>query len=586
MDYNNKTNKTIVYKLSEKLISLWKDSYSSTIFCHNDVVKSKNSVILSFAKKIPIQKYFSKPIKAFFSRAVDNSFFAGKIIAFYEYLLSVSLKCYGWCALTFIAISLFFNALNYTFTEQIALNSIIASISILPTLFYSKSISSVICESGLLSYLFLKLLDCERLIFFSKNKSKGSVSGAIIVGFVLSFFTLAYSRQEIIVFIILLILTAVFMCRPETAVLSIALIFPFLPYSATIYLVFISLISYFVKVLRGKRSIYFNSYDFVPLGFVLLYSFLTVAGKTSFVAILFPLIYYLFSGIVRNESLMIKCVKNITISVTIYAFCNLIIYFFKNVLALDFRFLCNLVKGTYTFSESEAFTVFYAIAFILLLSMTFYGKIKRRFCFFGLVINALAMYLSDGRYTIIACVFSVAFLFINVLKNKIVVLFFTSALGVVTYRIFSLHSDMLKELENALELIKKYFRYLIFGVDNSNMIFEAEGISNSGSLILDLAFWGGIITVIYVYASMFVFVRNGISSYDTSNLKTKPISITVSCAVVLYIVASFGCFVWEDYRIFGLIWILGGISSASRRNMQNENTEIALEQMERFGDGE
>lgn len=575
-------NKTLLCKLSEKLTSLWKKSYSSNIFCYENEIKTEDSVIINFAKKIPVQKYFFKPIKSFFSKAIDNSFILKKTISFFEYLLSVSLKCYGWCFITFIAISLLFNVLNHTFSEDIALKSIIFSASLFPVLFFSKSISTVICESGLLSFLFLKLLGCERLILFSKNKSKGSISGSIIVGFIAGFFTLAYARSEILIFSLLLVLTAIFMCSTESAILFISLFFVFCPYKISLYLIFVTLLSYFIKFIRGKRSLYIKLHDFFPLLFVLIYILLSSKNDLTIVALIVPLLYFTFSGIARNEKLILQCISNITLSSGLFAFYNIIIYIIENYL-IDFSSIFEkLSSGEMAFSHSASFSIIYLCAFAFSLSMLFYKKAKKRMAFFSMILNLTALYLSGTYFLFFACIFCFVFLIINYFKNKIVVFFSSSAILAISFKLLPLFSNSFNQFKNTVNITPQNFKYVFFGVNESRWIYNAEGVNNAGNLWLQLAFWGGLIFAIYIFISSVVFLRNGLFLYDKFNLKAKEISIIISCAVISYIAASFMCFSWDDYRSFMLFWILGGLSSSARRICVKEKTVFELELPEKI----
>jgi hypothetical protein len=475
-------------------------------------------------------------------------------------------------AVVFIAVSFLFNVLNSGFTETLALNSAIAVIGILPTLFFSKSISNVICESGVFSLLFIKLLDCERLISLSRNKSKGSVSGAIIVGFIAGFFTLAFTRSEILTFIILLTITSVFMCRPETAVLTISLLFVLPSNGFVMYFICVAIFSYFVKVLRGKRSFYFHFYDLSPILFLILCLLQNEDDSFSVIAVIVPLIYFLYSGVVGNEETSRKCIKNIAISSTVYALYTILNWFISDKFTSFFNLWNDFREKKYIIENSESVSMIYGCAIVIIIALILNGDIKKRIAFLGVIINIVALMFCGAEVVLFACCISIIVLSFAIHKNKIVVLFVSSAVLFACFKFFSAMENIYSSIENSVSLLAEYKTYIWYGVKDSNSLYGSEGISNAGNLWIQLLFWGAIVALICVIAAAVVFVRNGLSVVRTNTkVSLKFTSVAIACVSIVYIISSFGCFSWEDLRVFLLFWIIGGLSSSSRRYYKIEN---------------
>ena len=68
-------NNTVLRKLSHKLSQLWKSSYCSSFFLHDDGKNVDNSFIIGKLKKIPTRKYVFEPWKSVVSKSFDKSFF-------------------------------------------------------------------------------------------------------------------------------------------------------------------------------------------------------------------------------------------------------------------------------------------------------------------------------------------------------------------------------------------------------------------------------------------------------------------------------------------------------------------------------
>ncbi len=564
--------------VSDKLSSLWKSSYSSSIFCHDGGEKAKNSLIVNSLNKLPIRKYIFSPIKNFISKSIDNSFFVRKLSACFDYFLSVSLRCYGWCIVTFIAVSLFFNFLTKTFSEGVARDSFVMILTLIPTLFVSKSVSKIICESGFFSTLFIELLNCDRLYLYSKNESRGSTSGAVIIGFVASFLTLALPITDIFILLLLLVALAFFMCRPESAMLTLALVFAFAPYEINIYLSVIALISYFVKVLRGKRSIYLNLYDTPPFLFLLLYLILPTEKDATHVAVILTLLYFLFSALAKTEEFILKCIKNLFISVSLYSAYNIVSFVVKYGFVSAVHLFDPESAERANFPVSDSFSVFFVCALVISLCLLSFDNCKKRAVLLGSVFNLLALFICGSGFSFVALIVAGTIFYLCVLKNKVVISAISVAVIAISYKLFSSFSSSHLVVDTSSKLLEKYFSYILSGSLNSELIYKTEGVADAGNLWLQLAFWGGILTVSCIFVSSIVFVRNGITTvYSDISLKTKYITSVISASMIAYVIASFGCFSWDEYSVFGFFWILGGLSSASRRYSHIQNDVINVE---------
>ncbi len=563
-------NKISVGNIFGHFSSMIKRSFFYSAVSSNSV-SVKDSIILNKVSNIPFKKYFFDPVKGFLTKTIDNSFIVRKLSLFYEFLLTMSLRCYGWCITSFVLMTLLVSFMKNTISENIVLNSAVVLFAVIPMLFSSKNIASSVCESGFLSSVFVKYLHCEKLITYKKRESHGNISGALIVGIFSGFFTLAFTRSEIVFFVSMLIVTAIFMCRPETAALSISLCLPFASRSLMTFLASIALFSYLVKVIRGKRNLYLKLHDIPVLLFLASFLFIPAQNFSWMDIIPFILLYFLFSGMMRKKDLLIKCIKNLFVSTSLYAAYNIASYFWEyRTISFDLFFTDQIRKSSF-FTNTAALSVLYACAFIFAFFLLKSKEENKRIVIIGVFLNFIALCFCGAELTALSCIVALITIFLVLSQNKITAVFFSLALIFVAYDFFSAFSNTVNGIYVASDLLIKYKNHFLFGTSNSELIYEAEGIANAGNLWVQLSFWGGLLIMLLVFVLSFIFLRNVSLSHRYNNeIEVKSISVALFSVILVYIISSFGCFSWGDYRVFTLFWILGGLSSAYRRIVEND----------------
>jgi len=148
------------------------------------------------------------------------------------------------------------------------------------------------------------------------------------------------------------------------------------------------------------------------------------------------------------------------------------------------------------------------------------------------------------------------------------------------FKVLSFFSNNIDVIDNSIKLAKEYKDYLWLGIENYNLIYTSDSVSNMGNLWIHLSLWGGLIVFIIIFVSLIVFFRNGITSGTYSqSIRIKGISVSVGCSTLVYLISSIGCFSWNDTRVFALFWILGGISSAIRNHYLSERSVLETSEL-------
>ena len=356
----------------------------------------------------------------------------------------------------------------------------------------------------------------------------------------------------------------------------LALTFTFVDIELLAYFSTIATVSYFIKALRGKRSFHIHFYDIYPLIFVLLAFFIGNKSDNELSVFAFPLLYFPFSGLVKTEENFYRIFKNVLISISLFvAFevCSTL-YEIIDISLFDFRVSINLDRGIITgFKDSASFTLLYAFAFVALVCILLFGKENKKFSFVGALLNLVALYFSNSYISIFACFVGLILAFILFSKNKIGVLAVSSALLLVFFEIVFPFSKGIDSLINVLKSTFEYRRFLFWGVNDSNMVVETYVSNGAESLWLQISLWGGVIAFLFVLISLFVFFRNGITAGTLKiDSNVKIVATSIGFFMLVFGIASIGVFSWDNYRIFWLFWIIGGLSSAVRKYCHEART--------------
>jgi hypothetical protein len=221
--------------------------------------------------------------------------------------------------------------------------------------------------------------------------------------------------------------------------------------------------------------------------------------------------------------------------------------------------------------------MFYTFAIIFIIYSFTVKKEKKRLLFASFLINIAALYFGGNGIGLIACIIAVVFMVLNVSKNKILIIVCSSAFITLFMKVISYFPVFYPEIFKKGLLAEKYLKYVLSGVKNSSLIYTAEGVTDSGSLWLQLGFWGGLFAIITTIFFCFVFIRNGIHRKSPESFEIKILSVSISCIALAYTIFSFGCFTWADLKGFGIFWIIGGISSSIRRISTSEKNISSID---------
>ena len=552
--------------------------------------------------------------------AFDSSTIVCTVKRGMESLFSMTMKYYGIFCLTFgLSLALSSLYLGRTSGGYIESTRMLAGscllLASLVMLFSDATLGEAICSSRACDAVIFRFLGIRREIFeYSGRRHKGYT--AFAAGLVLGLLSLKVSPLYIFVAIIGVIVMYIVLASPEAGVI---IMFACLPFLTTMMLVGITLwttLSYAIKVLRGKRTFRFDSFDVVMLlfGFVLfLGGFFSSGGtaslKASLVFCCFMLGYFLVANLLRTTERIERMAAAMLIAALIVAAVGVFQYVTgsaestwqdttmfsdisgrvvstfanPNVLAEYLVMMLPICGAMLITSKRGTERAFYPLTFIMLgLCLVFTWS---RGAWLGFLAGAAMFLLIWSRKFMVAGWFGLmavpALPFI--LPPNIVSRF--ASIGNISDGSTSYRVSIWKGVS---KIIKEYF-FSGIGVGeaafkNIYPLYSHEGIElapHSHSLYFQILVEVGILGLILFVALMALFFRGSFSFFDRRNniypyegreaLRLRMLSAAGMCGIMSMLIQGFTDYVWYNYRIFLMFWMVIGFTVAIGRAVR-ENT--------------
>lgn len=241
------------------------------------------------------KKTFFNQIRRKISLAIDKSVLIARLERIPEHMLGLNMRMYGTFFLVFGFYSVGMALLKYVIVgDLVDADAFIAGalmvVIAIPMLFVKKSLAWVLRKSAVCHLIFVRLLRIhEDKFYLRKERDNSKYSIALVLGMLLGMATYVVSPVNLIGLGVMLIAIGMVLSLPEVGIMGMLATIPFLSafHHPTLLLasgVFLTLVSYFVKYLRGKRTMRYGFISvFVALfsGVVLLGGVVSIGGVAS-----------------------------------------------------------------------------------------------------------------------------------------------------------------------------------------------------------------------------------------------------------------------------------------------------------------
>lgn len=477
-------------------------------------------------------------------------------------------------------------------------------------LFNKNTLVETLRESLIGSFIFFSLLGIDQTSDTSELSPSGS--GACIIGTLLSLLTIFIPAHTIGIFILVAIYTVIMLKSPETSFISLILIIPFVSQIYAVYICSLTIISYTVKLMCGKRSLKFEFMDIFVFAFLLIAYFGSTftfgSNEKAYVMLLYTAIYFIAVNIMKSEIWFKRTVTTIILSAVFLTIYSAFISVFKNILDLpiDFTPQTDIGNSDVTIFASVSLlgiVIIYSIFFIiseLLLSNTNTRKIT----LFFIAAFALFFVFSSLSPTAKIATFVSIILFFMLYSKKTAAIFtlITVMLPFVplfltlpSAQIFDFfkteiyRTDVWKSvayllLGNALpesaEMSIPFFTGIGFtGAGTGDGAFSdifsitypgsSNGITHTHSLFLQLFVSFGGIGIIVFLLIIFFIIQNCFSfgrCCIDKKLPSRIYNYAGMCSVVALSLCGLGEYIWYNPRVILIFWIICAISVSAKRS--------------------
>ena len=323
-----------------------------------------------------------------------------------------TVRSYGILLLTFGLLTLLGNFAVYYFSsllESPSMNltfGIIFAAASVPLLFINVPLNDFLKKYTFTEFLLFDFL-CIKKVDEINRKSEQRDSFIIIPIFIaaaLAALGFLFSPMTVFIAALIAIFITLALSSPEFSLLSTLMLLPILPILpgttliATL-MITVTAVSFFIKILLGKRLFHFEQYDAVMLLFML---FTLISGifnkglasfENSLVIIALSLTYFLVSNILVNRRLAENAVKIITLSSAPVAIYGIINYYVSDAHPewTDPMFTAIKARATSTFGNPNVYAVYLVVAVIFSVALALdrsHGKLAILYA----VISALNIY--------------------------------------------------------------------------------------------------------------------------------------------------------------------------------------------------
>jgi putative inorganic carbon (HCO3(-)) transporter len=572
-------------------------------------------------EKLGLVRGISIPVKRAIGGACERSLVMRAVRKIVRLGLHISVQVYG--------IGLFsagmYTAIMYLITRfalgnadadilSLFIGTACAIVSV-PLMFSTQPLGEAIAVSRLGSFIFITVLGFRREVICDDAPAVGKNTVAFVAGILIGLSTYFISPLYMLAGTFALIAAYMLLSMPEIGVLALIAALPFLPTMIIAGLTVVTAVCYFLKFIRGKRVLRFELLDVTVLIFMLF----TLCGgvfsinralslKPGLLYVCFIAGYFLVVNLIRTPEWSSRCIFALMLSAFAVAAIGVYENFFGQLSltwidAEMFEDIEGRVVSTFAnpnvLAEYLILTFPFALSTLLsarrpaarLASLIATGTSAlcliytwSRGAWLGLMLALLVFFLIYSRRTVMVLSFGLlAVPFLPLVLPSTVVTRFTSIGNLAdTSTAYRVHIWM-----GSLDMARDV---LFSGLGSGMGVFAAvypqyslggiEAAPHSHNLYLQLVIELGIFGLVAFLLAMVSFTRSVLScrTRDTVTDRSQYLLAAAGlCAIIAFLAQGMTDYVWYNYRIYAMFWLVLGLTSAVARLVAAENTAETCE---------
>lgn len=594
-------SKWIYRKLDGSLIGGFFTSYKV------ENAKAKSSATHDIYKRVKLSDKVFTPVKRMIARATENSAILSFLKNILDSLLSSSMKSYG----IFMFSSALYSAIVYIFrvfyfgSAEVKASHIITLIVMLISsvlmIASRQTLATSLLSSPTASFVLLEVVGIRREALEGRAPKRDRFDIPFIAGLIFGLASIAVRPLSIIFCMLAAVAAYLVLIKPEFGVFLIIVSLPFTPTMMLVSAVIYTLVCFCIKVARGKRSVKFDLLDAVVLVFLGLTAMGGIVSCSqnsihpALVYCAFMLGYFLVVNLIRSREWVMRCVYGLIASSSAVALYGLFQNFFgiSDTTWHDTR-LFDGISGRVvsTFENPNVLSEYLIMCIpIILAAVILANTPKRRFAlicslaastvclvytwsrgaWLGFLIGVILFMLMYSKKTLallIVCSASIPFL-PALLPSNIVERFLSignMSDGSTIYRTnvwrstFELIKDHWRSGIGIGEeaFAKVYSLYALLGVENA---------PHSHNLYMQILVELGIAGLIAFIVLIVIWSQSVFGLHVSERRCEKLYSNAVFCGIVAVLAQGMTDYIWYNYRVFLMFWLLIGLGAAIRKTL-------------------
>ena len=605
---------SLLTTLANKTADAIAHSVFGSIFLKNDENEEKreNSVILGKRERK------KGKFRLFALKQFEGSGAIKFVKYIFGFMLSARMKFYGILFLSYgvySVITYFVKA--YLLNEKDTLHLITGiGISALAVLcfFSKKKFCEELCESRIIGKFVFSFLGIRRELVENAPDYDSKSVIAFFIGSIFGVMTYFIHPLYLLIGFFGVIAAYMIMARPQTGIYLMLFSTPFLgilPHPSILMMALVLYVAFAtaVKVLLGKRVLHFEITDFLILAFLVFMAaggIISVDGASSLsyagMYCVLSLGYFLVVTLIKSKEQLRSCVYSILTSAFLVSIYGIYQNFFGNASTVwtdTEMFGSSSARITSTFENpnvlAEYLIMCLPFAFALFIEKKGFGKklvtavsgvaiilalvyTMSRGAWLGCIIGLLIFMLIYSRKTLVVCFFGLFCIpFLPIVLPDSIIKRFTSignmADSSTAYRVHI--------WQGCIELFKDFWASGIgVGKDVFAKIYPTytlagiESAPHSHNLFLQIAIELGIFGLIIFILAMLSLASQAFTYFSkcrkdgkSQNGKSNRLTVAAAlCGVIAVAAQGMTDYVWYNYRIYLMFWLLAGLCAAGVRS--------------------
>ncbi len=582
--------------------------------CEEDGSAAAKQTLLSrLRSKLDLKNRIIIPTKQKLNGGISQSVILSFIRNFLSGLLQLHMKFYGvflfsfglFTAGTALAVRYGFNS-EYDWVLNACVGAALIVFS-LPAIFSSKQLSEALKESGIIRLL------VGRFAGFPIDKlevkpTKVKTNTAFVIGALLGLCTYFVNPIYIVCGFAALICAYLVLCQPESGVVGIFLLLPFVPTMVLAALIIFVALCYLCKLMQGKRVLKLYSTDWAAVSFlfiVLLGGIISVSPakslKASLMYVCLACGYFLAVNLLRTLAWVYRAITAALTSTLIVSAIGIYEYYFGNLQMkwLDTELFTDIEgRVVSTFDNPNVLGEYLIMVLPFALALFFACKKPRAkllSCALFAVIGGCVIF-TWSRGAWLGILGGIA-IFMLVYSKRVMSFFLVCLLGVpflpsvlpagISSRLFSIGNLADTSTSYRVNIWKGTFNmlsdYWFTGIGVSPDAFKVvypdyslpgiDAAPHSHNLYLQILTETGIVGLLVFVLFVCLLLRSAFTfwshrSYDRTPMKF--MSMAGTCGLIAVLVQGMTDHIWYNYRVFAMFWLCAGLLCAIHRSGYSE----------------